>query len=124
MEEHISLADVAALLPTRRGKKVHVMTVRRWIKKGSRGVHLIARRIGGIWFTTLVDLEQFKRDCTPQNETPPTLSIRSPAEATKAIEAAMEKLRQRGFFGREDGRRRGRQIKARDANADSPAHEG
>ncbi len=56
----ISFRDAASRLPARRkGRPAHVATLHRWRAKGLRGVRLPARRVGGVWMTSLAALEWF-----------------------------------------------------------------
>ena len=59
-----NLSQAAAVLPTdRRGKKVHLNTVFRWILTGVNSptgrVHLEAIRVGGRWLTSMEALQRF-----------------------------------------------------------------
>jgi len=91
----ISLSEAATLLPRKNGKKLHVMTIKRWIIQGCRGVRLEGRRIGNDWFTTPEALVQFQVDCTAsamvtENRITPDRRI--------AVSAVRERLRKNGFY--------------------------
>jgi hypothetical protein len=62
----ITLAEAADLFPKRRGKKVHVKTIKRRIIKGCRGVRLEGFKDGGIWYTTPQAIREFREACTRQ----------------------------------------------------------
>ena len=56
----ISFREAASRLPVRRkGKAAHASTLHRWRAKGLRGFRLPARRVGGVWMTSLAALEWF-----------------------------------------------------------------
>lgn len=54
----LTLADAAALLPRRNGKKLHLITLKRWIIRGCRGVRLAATGLGNEWCVTLEHAQQ------------------------------------------------------------------
>jgi hypothetical protein len=58
-ESLIPLSEVPKLLPTRRGKKVHISTVFRWIRSGARGKVLDTILVGGIRYTSREELFRF-----------------------------------------------------------------
>ena len=59
-ETLITLSQAAALLPRdRRGKRVHVETIRRWIRSGRSGSRLEALKMGNKWVTSIEALERF-----------------------------------------------------------------
>lgn len=58
-EQLIAIPDVPDFLPTRRGKKLHISTVYRWVLKGARGKVLDSAMLGGIRYTSLEALERF-----------------------------------------------------------------
>lgn len=58
-EAVLSLADAAALLPRKRGRKIHVATVYRWTTTGCRGVVLESIQIGGARCTSREALQRF-----------------------------------------------------------------
>ncbi|TWT67022.1 hypothetical protein Pla123a_44520 [Posidoniimonas polymericola] len=58
-ENLIAIPDVPDYLPTRRGKKLHISTVYRWVLKGARGKVLDSAMLGGIRYTSLEALERF-----------------------------------------------------------------
>jgi hypothetical protein len=63
-ETFMSLTDASSSLPTRNGKKIHWLTIRRWIVKGLKGTKLAAVKIGGVWFTKASWLDEFHRSTT------------------------------------------------------------
>lgn len=58
-EQLIAVPDVPDFLPTRRGKRLHISTVYRWVLKGARGKVLDSAMLGGIRYTSLEALERF-----------------------------------------------------------------
>ena len=98
IEPEITIAEAARSLPGRNGKRVHVLTVKRWIIKGCRGVKLAGWKRGDRWYTSLAAIEQFRQDCTAKAGRS-TIQIDSPAAFAKRVASARESLRQRGFYG-------------------------
>lgn len=62
----VSFKDVPAILPKRRGKRVHYSTVYRWATKGARGRVLESQLIGGVRYTSIAALNQFFETTTIQ----------------------------------------------------------
>jgi hypothetical protein len=91
----LTLSAAAKLLPHRNGRKMHVMTIKRWILRGCRGVYLKGRRVGNEWYTTAVDLAEFEVQCTARS-----LGVaRNPTPDTRLSEAAaVSELRGKGYF--------------------------
>lgn len=58
-EQLVAVPEVPDYLPTRRGKKLHISTVYRWVLKGTRGKVLDSALLGGIRYTSLEALERF-----------------------------------------------------------------
>ena len=59
-EKVVSLADAAKWLPAlRRGKKLHISTLYRWISRGQSGVRLEALKIGRTLVTSHEALSRF-----------------------------------------------------------------
>jgi hypothetical protein len=88
----ISLADATKLLPPRQGRKPHVMTVKRWIVKGTNNVFLAAQKVGGCWFTTERWIEEFCIACTRSATRP---SQRTPAAKSESQRKARAELERR-----------------------------
>lgn len=71
-DDFITFYDVPALLPeVRPGKRVHWQTVRRWSRKGIRGVKLKVQPVGHRRLTTVAWVEEFlaalaARDIPPE----------------------------------------------------------
>ncbi|TWT96934.1 hypothetical protein Pla108_27100 [Botrimarina colliarenosi] len=63
-EKLISLREVPDFLPTRRGKKLHISTVHRWVQKGARGKVLESVLLGGVRYTSLEALVRFMTTST------------------------------------------------------------
>jgi hypothetical protein len=57
--ELIALVDVPALLPRRRGRRLHPSTVHRWIRHGIRGHRLSTVLVGGRTFVSRRGLTDF-----------------------------------------------------------------
>ncbi|HWA99290.1 MAG TPA: DUF1580 domain-containing protein [Pirellulales bacterium] len=55
----IPLADLPALIPQRDGRKVHVASTYRWVKRGIGGIRLRAVQVGGRRCTTKEWLSEF-----------------------------------------------------------------
>lgn len=58
-EQLISLREVPSLVPPRRGKRLHISTVYRWVLKGVRGKILDSALLGGVRYTSLEALQRF-----------------------------------------------------------------
>lgn len=59
-ERQLTLAEVAGILPG----GVSLVTLRRWISDGVRGVRLSASFHGGRWWTTAEAVERFTQEVT------------------------------------------------------------
>lgn len=103
MSNELSLAQAAALMPARNGRKTHPTTVYRWIRKGCRGVRLAGWKRGNCWFTSAEAVEQFRRDCTSKSISAP---VRSSDQVSRAVSAAREQLRRKGFYGKDGNKNR------------------
>jgi hypothetical protein len=78
-ESLISLSDVPAHLPERRGgKRPHISCIYRWAQKGCRGVLLETLQCGGTKITSLQALQRFfeKLTAASSGTAPPTRSSR------------------------------------------------
>jgi Protein of unknown function (DUF1580) len=83
----ISFQEAASHLPAcRKGRPVHASTLHRWRAKGLRGVRLPARRIGGVWMTSLAALDWFVERLTCGEPGPPA-SNDAGAASHDALEA-------------------------------------
>lgn len=90
-ETLIRLAEVPNHLPKRRGRKIHVASVYRWVKAGLSGVRLETVYVGGTQFTSEEALDRFTRQLTAVK----TGVVTRPAtgkRAAAAHEAAKRKL--------------------------------
>lgn len=58
-DELLSLAQAAAACPVVDGKRPHLSSIWRWMKKGCRGVYLEHIRVGSHMCTTRKALEEF-----------------------------------------------------------------
>ena len=75
----ITLTEAAKLLPRRGGKHVSIDTLKRWIKKGCRGVRLAGGPVGNVWYTSREALDEFRAACAARAGVQPvkTLAERS-----------------------------------------------
>ena len=80
MRSEISFRQVARAVPG----SVHINTVRRWATKGVKGRKLNAHRVGGRWYTTTDDLEEFLR--------PPSESMSKTIQLTESQKSATEEI--------------------------------
>lgn len=58
-ENLIALREVPDCLPRRRGQKVHMTTIYRWVQRGARGKVLESILLGGVRYTSLEALQRF-----------------------------------------------------------------
>ena len=79
-ETLLTLAEAAAKLPRRNGRKIHASSVWRWARKGVSGVRLEARRLGGCFFTSVEALDRFSAQLA---ELPPEAAARKRRTVTK-----------------------------------------
>jgi hypothetical protein len=103
-ETLVQLSEAAGLLPGRRGKKLHVSTLYRWVQRGVRGVRLETVLIGGSRLTSVEAIERFvdRLSSPPVDDAPPIQATGVPASG-RAIAAAEASLRANGFrFTRDD----------------------
>jgi hypothetical protein len=106
LDELISLKDLAALLPRRRGgKKTHVATLFRWTNCGLHGQRLRYVQVGNTRCSTVTWAHEFftalaskSHSDAPAPTTPSAapLATRTPAARRKAIEAADRELERKG----------------------------
>ena len=59
VEQLIPLKEVPKLLPRRRGKKVHYITVYRWTSKGTKNGTLESVKLGRRLYTSMEALQRF-----------------------------------------------------------------
>ena len=58
-DELLTFAQAAVVLPKRRqGKKVNISTLRRWATRGSQGIVLETRKLGGLTYTSRARVAQ------------------------------------------------------------------
>lgn len=83
----ITISEAAEFFPQRNGKLVHLKTLHRRIRQGSRGVRLRAVCDGGQWFTTRAWVADFMEASTAIAARPncPVLFSRPAADADAAI---------------------------------------
>lgn len=92
----VTICEISAILPEKKGKKVHYTTVIRWITRGCRGVKLDAWKCGHTWFTTREKLEEFQRRLTEKASR--TVCERTPRERERGRQWALEQLRKEGVI--------------------------
>lgn len=93
-DELLTFAQAAVVLPSRRqGKKVSISTLWRWATRGSRGVVLETKKLGGLTYTSREALTRFwdARSLTPDTRQAPMPS------PSKACLRAIEELHRRGI---------------------------
>lgn len=84
-------------LPTRRGRRTHVSTLRRWARDGRGGVRLESVLVGGIRCTTVEALHRFFERTTAQRDGDVTASVaaeptRTPSQQRREHRLAIEAL--------------------------------
>jgi hypothetical protein len=89
-ESLIGLAQAAATLPPgRRGKRVHLSTILRWVLKGVKTptglVQLEAIRLGGRWLTSREAMQRFAERQTPDY----AQQIPTPRSSAASLRAAL-----------------------------------
>ena len=85
-EEVIPLGEVPALLPKRRGKKVHISTIYRWAKSGVYGHRLETIKVGGATCTSTEALQRFFNAISDETQDPVPELVRSPRRAARTDE--------------------------------------
>ena len=94
-EDVFTIADAPQHLPrTRRGKKVHLSTIYRWINRGVAGVRLESVRVGGGMYTSREALQRFAERCTNPSTTP---SRATPKARQRQIAQAETELSRAGI---------------------------
>lgn len=93
----LTLAESSTVFPRRNGKKTPLLTIKRWIINGYRGIRLEGKKVGNQWYTTAAAIKKFELDCTAQVIGPTVQTVTLGAQADAA--AAREELRQGGFYG-------------------------
>jgi hypothetical protein len=83
--------------PGRNGKRCHLSTVLRWIRKGAKApngerVRLEAWRLGGRWLTSKEAIQRFCQRLTPQLETLAVPTPRSQGKRRRGAERAKKEL--------------------------------
>jgi uncharacterized protein DUF1580 len=94
LDEHLlTLAEAAKYLPpVRRGRRIHVSTLYRWISRGVGGVCLESTKLGGTVFTSKEALQRF----ADRQSGEPGRSRPAPAPRAASRSAEAELVR-RGF---------------------------
>ena len=81
-ERLLSLAEAARAVPPIDGKRPHISTVWRWIRKGSKGVRLSHARVGHRICTSEEALGRFFVDLAKADETPAPVTSKRPSKRT------------------------------------------
>lgn len=81
-EQPMTLAAAARLFPTKNGKSVSLVSMRRWVATGVRGVRLGASYSGGRWWTTRDAVERFTAEVTRRRLAAATVAPQRTARAT------------------------------------------
>lgn len=89
-ERLVPLAEVPALLPpNRRGRRLHISVVYRWVQKGMRGIRLEAVQLGGRRVTSSEALSRFIAALTAQSALQSIApEMRSPSARNRAVARA------------------------------------
>ena len=97
MDDYLTLAEAAKLVPSRKnGKRIFVGTIWRWCKRGVRnGIRLKSVLIGQQRYTTRAWLQEFTDAVTQAAEPCGTeaIHIRTPRQRRTAAEQATEELK-------------------------------
>jgi hypothetical protein len=96
-ETLVSLADVPAHLPNRRGgRRPHISCIYRWAQRGCKGVVLETLQCGGTKMTSLEALQRFfeRLSAAASGQQPP---VRSIAAKDRAIRRAERELEEAGI---------------------------
>ena len=75
------------------GQRPHVQTVRRWVKKGCRGVRLNALFVNGSYLTTIQAVEEFFRATTEarlESVEAPSIEVIKPVKPARVAAAIAE----------------------------------
>jgi len=75
------------------GTRPHVQTVRRWVKKGCRGIRLQALFVNGSYLTTIQAVEDFFRATTEarlESVEAPSIEITKPVKPARVAAAVAE----------------------------------
>jgi hypothetical protein len=91
-KELITLDEAAQLLPAgRRGRRVNLSTIFRWVVEGSNGIRLEAVRIGARWLTTTACLQRFAEQLTEAALSEQSATPSTPGEQPEAIARDFQK---------------------------------
>lgn len=92
-EKLIPLGKVPNQLPKQsNGKKIHISTVYRWVKRGLRGVYLETATIGGTTYTSIEALQRFS-DRLSKSEHSPTENKTLTKSRHKQINQAAQQVK-------------------------------
>jgi hypothetical protein len=105
VEQPIPLTDVCRLIPPGRGgRRTHLSTLLRWIRKGAKApdgttLRLEAIRLGGRWMTSRAALQRFAEALTPRPgpEAAPAVLVRTAAQRQRASDKAAAELEKMGI---------------------------
>ena len=104
-EELLSLTDAAKALPPIDGKRPHVSTIWRWVRRSVRGIRLEHVRLGHRVCTSQEALARFAQRLADADERavgrpvdrPQTKPARTAAERQRAVQSAENELTQLGI---------------------------
>lgn len=97
-DKPLSLEEAVKLIPARKGRRVAIMTVKRWLTRGYRGIRLKGVKTGGTWTTTAKAIAEFQTACAAAVSMPEPQLQPSP-NARLASSIARQHLRERhGFY--------------------------
>jgi hypothetical protein len=88
---------VRQILPTKRGKDMHIGTLHRWRVQGLRGARLDSIKVGGQWCTSLEALQRFFDSLSMGRQDQRTSCRTEHANPSVQASAAMHALRTEGF---------------------------
>ena len=93
-ESIIPVSEIRSHVPRnpRTGKKAHLATGWRWIKRGCRGVKLETVLIGGKRYSSLEALQRFVERTTAAADGTSTVTASTPSARKKAHEKASREL--------------------------------
>lgn len=99
-EDLIPLRDVTKLLPpTRRGRRIHVSCVYRWIGRGLKGHRLEFIQVGGSTYTSREALQRWTEKLT----SPPHSITSHPSTSSSDDQAVMERVARKLGIKPQDG---------------------
>jgi hypothetical protein len=83
-EKLITLPQAAAMLPRKRGKRVHVSTIYRWMNGGVKGVRLEYCEYGGTRYTSVPAMRRFSQRIAQRKVQSGAAIVSSPRSSKRA----------------------------------------